>query len=316
MKRYLLMACLAAVTAVAGAQKVIGESVIKLTKFTQDGWDAYVTLKNTGDEEVTYVKYRIYYKDLKGNDIDYVDYVANRSIEPGLSRRFPIHGYGGLTEFVYNDAKKNFQFAFEVKEIRTISDETQRTKEVVAEQPATEVRAGREVLYEETARQNAAAAAAKKAAAEEEARRQKAAAAMNGIFGGTSGSGTNYGSGNSSYGRSYNVQGSACGNTTKGNPAGTGVGSGSSGSGRWSLAGRSLKGYLSEPSYNYNAEGIVVVRIRVNAAGQVVDATLGQGSTTSDQGLIQAAIAAAKKATFSAGDSDTIGSITYVFKMK
>lgn len=290
MKRYFLTACLVAITAIACAQEVIGESVIKLTNFTQEGWSASVTLKNTGYDVVTYIKYRIYYKDLKGNDIDYADYYTDRSIEPGLSRRFRIMGYGEAGEFIYNENKKNFQCVFEVREIRIqAADVIQATD---GNESAEETKATTEQV------------AAKKAA-EERVKREKAAA-LAGLWGGTSGYG--YGTGIGA--------GSTSGNSTKGNTVGIGAGSGTSGSGKWSLAGRSLKGALAEPSYSSNAEGVVVVRIRVNAAGQVVEATLGQGTNTNDQGLIQAAIAAAKKSSFSAGNSEVIGSITYVFKLK
>lgn len=246
MKRYLLIACIAYVSAIACAQEVIGDSIIKLTSFIQNGMDAQVILKNTGDKEVASISYRIYYKDLKGNDIDYADYQTDRSIEPGLSRRFGIWGYGEAGEFYYNEKIKNFKYTFEIREVR-FAHERSNT--------------------------------------------------MAGIFGG-------YGTG-----------------TIKGNPAasgegtGAGTGSGTSGSGRWSLAGRSLKGSLAQPTYSSNAEGTVVVKIRVNAAGQVVEASCGQGCTTNDQALISAAIAAAKKATFTTGTNDVIGSITYVFKL-
>ncbi len=244
MKRYFMIACLAGMAAIACAQKVVGDSIIKLTSFTQEGMEAYVILKNTGDKEVASISYRIYYKDLKGNDIDYADYRTDRSIEPGLSRRFEVRGYGEPGEFIYNENKKNFKYTFEIREVR-FAHERSNT--------------------------------------------------MGGVF-----------------------VGSSTGDTKKGNPAasGSGTGSGTSESGRWSIAGRSLIGSLPQPKYSSNAEGTVVVRIRINAAGQVVEASAGHGSTTSDQSLIGSAIAAAKKATFSAGEGDVIGSITYVFKLK
>ena len=124
---------------------------------------------------------------------------------------------------------------------------------------------------------------------------------MKGLFGSGSGSGSG----------SSTTEGSGS-NTSKGsNPVGSGISNGNS----WSLDGRSLKGKLSTPQYTSNSEGIVVVRIRVNAAGQVVEATKGSGTNTSDQSLIDAAIMAAKKANFSSGNGDVIGTITYKFKL-
>ena len=94
----------------------------------------------------------------------------------------------------------------------------------------------------------------------------------------------------------------------KGNPVGHGTGQG------WSLAGRSIVGTLPMPSNNFNQEGSVIVEIRVNAAGKVVEA-IHKGGTVSDAQTIQLALDAAKKAKFSKGDSDVIGTITYRFKL-
>ena len=96
----------------------------------------------------------------------------------------------------------------------------------------------------------------------------------------------------------------------KGNP----VGHGSSGSGSWSLAGRGIKGNLPQPSKDFKQEGKVVVQIRVNAAGQVINATI-TGGDVSDKTTQQLALDAAKRAKFTEGDHDQIGTITYIFKL-
>ena len=96
----------------------------------------------------------------------------------------------------------------------------------------------------------------------------------------------------------------------KGNP----VGHGSSGSGSWSLAGRGIKGNLPQPSKDFKQEGKVVVQIRVNAAGQVINATI-TGGDVSDKTTQQLALDAARKAKFTEGDHDQIGTITYIFKL-
>ena len=96
----------------------------------------------------------------------------------------------------------------------------------------------------------------------------------------------------------------------KGNP----VGHGSSGVGSWKLDGRGIKGSLPAPSKDFKQEGKVVVQIRVNAAGQVVSATIS-GGDVSDKTTQQLALDAAKKAKFTEGDHDQIGTITYIFKL-
>lgn len=99
-------------------------------------------------------------------------------------------------------------------------------------------------------------------------------------------------------------------NSYKGNPVGHGNGYGNS----WTLAGRSLKGTLPQPSNNFRQEGKVVVQIRVNAAGKVTSATI-KGGDVSDKKTQQLALDAAYKAKFTEGDSDQIGTITYIFKL-
>lgn len=93
-----------------------------------------------------------------------------------------------------------------------------------------------------------------------------------------------------------------------GNPVGTG----SVGGNCWNLAGRNLKA-LPKPSNNFNQAGKVVVEIRVNAGGNVISAKQ-IGGTISDKQTIQLALDAAKKAKFTEGNSEQIGTITYTFK--
>jgi TonB family protein len=92
------------------------------------------------------------------------------------------------------------------------------------------------------------------------------------------------------------------------------VGHGSVGGNEWSLAGRGIKGTLPQPLNTFRQEGKVVVQIRVNAAGQVVSATI-KGGDVSDKQTQQLALDAARKAKFTEGEHDQIGTITYIFKL-
>ena len=114
------------------------------------------------------------------------------------------------------------------------------------------------------------------------------------------------------FGQSGNTTGSgdSQGGGQKGNP----VGHGSSGGNNWSLNGRSLKGTLPQPSNDFKQEGKVVVQIRVNPAGQVISASI-TGGDVSDKQTQQLALDAAKKAKFTEGEHDQIGTITYIFKL-
>ena len=139
--------------------------------------------------------------------------------------------------------------------------------------------------------------AAERARKQKEAEAIAKANAMSSLFGNT--------------GNSENVGSGSQGNGRKGNP----VGHGSSGGNSWNLSGRGIKGTLPQPSNNFNQEGKVVVQIRVNAAGNVIDARETTGGTISDKQTIQVALEAARKAKFTEGDHDQIGTITYIFKI-
>ena len=87
------------------------------------------------------------------------------------------------------------------------------------------------------------------------------------------------------------------------------------------LEGRSTVGGLKKPLYNVQKEGTVVVRIKVNQAGQVVEAIPGErGTTVSDKTLWNEARKAAMEAKFTpTTEPDKVqqtGTITYIFKLK
>lgn len=129
---------------------------------------------------------------------------------------------------------------------------------------------------------------------EEEAKRAKAASVVRGALGNTGGG-----------------QGEGSGDGKKGNP----VGKGSDGGNSWSLAGRSLKGRLAQPSYQGNEQGVIVVAIRVDINGKVVDASIGTGTTITSESMRNAALAAAKKNVFTTGNSPAVGTIIYKFTL-
>ena len=137
--------------------------------------------------------------------------------------------------------------------------------------------------------------AAERARKQKEAEAIAKANAMSSLFGN---SGANSGNGSSQ------------GNGQKGNP----VGHGSSGGNSWSLSGRGIKGTLPQPANTFNQEGRVIIEIRVNAAGIVVSAVV-KGGNISDKQTQQLALEAARKAKFTEGDHDQIGTITYIFKL-
>lgn len=107
--------------------------------------------------------------------------------------------------------------------------------------------------------------------------------------------------------------GDSQGQGQKGNP----VGHGSSGGNNWSIGGnRKLIGELPEPSYNHQENAVVVVRIRVNSAGNVIEATEWKGTNTGNKNIIESAKTAARKTKWSEGTNDQYGYITYTFKVR
>lgn len=83
------------------------------------------------------------------------------------------------------------------------------------------------------------------------------------------------------------------------------------------LQGRGLNGALPKPSYPGNKGGKIVVRVTVGPAGDVTSAAYEpKGSTSNDPALIEAALAAARKAKFTESRAPIQGgTITYLFKL-
>lgn len=151
-------------------------------------------------------------------------------------------------------------------------------------------------------REEAAARAREAAARKAEAERRAAQAASNRVKN-RFGAGTEAGSKGNATGKG--TQGIPSGNSKSGQPVA-------------SLPGRSPRA-LPLPSYPGNEEGDVVVRITVNAAGRVVSASIQtSGTNTSNAALRNAAIAAARQATFNAvdGAANVTGKITYRFRLQ
>lgn len=111
---------------------------------------------------------------------------------------------------------------------------------------------------------------------------------------------------------------------TKGNPFGNDrtqntEGSSSSGNNNsYSLYGRSPVGQIALPTYSEQVEGRVVISIKVDKNGNVIEATTTKGTTVDDARVIYAAMKAAKKTRFTPIDQDKVqtGIITYELKLK
>jgi TonB family protein len=174
---------------------------------------------------------------------------------------------------------------------------------------------------EEEQRKKALADAEARAKAEAEAKRkqeeefkQKMQQGMQGIKGsGVGGQGSGSGEGQSKPGGN---QGSPTG--TPGAPKGQGTGLGTEGIG-FSLGGRSM---VARPQVvnEQQKSGTVIVTIKVDRNGNVIDATFRQqGSTTNDAYLVQLSISSAKKARFSPDNNaadEQFGTMTFNYVLK
>ena len=142
--------------------------------------------------------------------------------------------------------------------------------------------------------------AAERARKQKEAEAIAKANAMSSLFGNT-GNNENVGSGSQGAGQ-------------KGNPVGHGTFGGDSRI--KGLNGRNLIGTLPDPVGNFQQNGVVVVKIRVNQEGQVISAVETTGTNTSDKIMIKSAIDAAKKTKWSKDTKEAEGTIKYTFIIK
>lgn len=84
------------------------------------------------------------------------------------------------------------------------------------------------------------------------------------------------------------------------------------------LQGRGLVGDLPRPAYPGAKSGKILIRVTVNARGEVTNAVFEPlGSTQSDTELVAAALTAARKARFTESRASVQGgTITYIFRME
>ncbi|MCQ2094100.1 MAG: cell envelope integrity protein TolA, partial [Bacteroidaceae bacterium] len=186
--------------------------------------------------------------------------------------------------------------------------EKARREAEAAEKARKETEAKRKAELEAKAKAEAAEKARKEAEAKRKAEAEaKAKANVNSRVSGAFGkngnnSGNTQGSGN---------QGSPTGNSNTGNVNGVG----GTGNASANVGSRTVK-VLAKPNYSdRTSEGTVIVSITVNAQGRVIQAAIKSSTTTSPR-LQQSALSAARNSTFSIGESNENGTITYVFKQK
>ena len=186
--------------------------------------------------------------------------------------------------------------------------EKARKEAETAEKARKEAEAKRKAELEAKAKAEAAEKARREAEAKRKAEAEaKAKANVNSRVSGAFGkngnnSGNTQGSGN---------QGSPTGNSNTGNVNGVG----GTGNASANVGSRTVK-VLAKPYYSdRTSEGTVIVSITVNAQGRVIQAAIKSSTTTSPR-LQQSALSAARNSTFSIGESNENGTITYVFKQK
>lgn len=106
------------------------------------------------------------------------------------------------------------------------------------------------------------------------------------------------------------IAGHALGNTIEGN---------TSGEPEANLKGRHFVGTIPKPLYPVQASGKVVVKVKVDGNGRVLEAVPGmEGTTVNDSKLWRAARVAAMESHFNVNNSpyDQYGTITYIFNLK
>ncbi|MCQ2375296.1 MAG: hypothetical protein MJ069_05285 [Salinivirgaceae bacterium] len=158
-------------------------------------------------------------------------------------------------------------------------------------------------LEEQRKAEEARKAAEQQYLAQQQSKAQNAFAGRN-VNGGKTGEGVTGNQGN---------QGSPNGDVNSTNRVGGGAGNGIN----FNLTGRSFGSVPPKPNYLSKAEGKVVVEIKVDRNGNVIEATPGKaGSTTTDQTLYKAAKEAALLTKFDSNPNAAavqVGTITYQF---
>ena len=154
-------------------------------------------------------------------------------------------------------------------------------------------------------KRKAQAEADQKAQAEAD-RKKNINSQMAGLFGN--------GSGNGSRGNTHGTgtQGSPSGNGSVGKVSGVG------GKGSYDLGGRGVgSGGLILPSYNVDDYGTVVVDIIVDPKGNVLETSIGRGTTTTNSSLRNESLRAAKRTKFNivTTTNNQKGTITYRFNL-
>ena len=156
--------------------------------------------------------------------------------------------------------------------------------------------------------------------AEEKKKQQEINSRVAGAFSGAglgddegAGTGTGGGSGQGTGQSGSGNQGSPFGNAEHG--ANDGIG----GYGSFALDGRfSRSGGLPRPAYTIQVEGKIVVSITVDPKGNVIGAAIGKGTNIDNASMRNAAIEAARRATFNSitGTNNQTGTITYKYSLK
>jgi hypothetical protein len=86
------------------------------------------------------------------------------------------------------------------------------------------------------------------------------------------------------------------------------------------VKGRNVEGNLTLPTYDTQTDGTVVVQVKVDQYGTVIEAVPGaEGTTVADRKLWNEARIAAMKAHFNMdanAPAVQTGTITYIFKLK
>ena len=158
--------------------------------------------------------------------------------------------------------------------------------------------------------------------AEEQRKRNEINSRVAGAFGGA-GLGDNDGAGaGAGGGQGSGLGDGQSGSGNQGSPFGNaehGANEGVGGYGSFALDGRSIgSGGLPRPAYTTQIEGKIVVSITVDPKGNVIGATIGRGTNIDNASMRNAALEAARRASFNsiAGTNNQTGTITYNYRLR